>query len=261
MLIAQMDAAITPLSTMTKRHPELEARSSPCRSRPTRAPTSRAPSASPRTPCAGCRAGDHRRVRRRAGRRHRRPGPVQSWATSSCRTCRRQGGPNAAITNFSVRRYPLDKSRYEVMLEVTNTATSRSRSSSRCTATAAHRSHEAAPEGEGAPPALLPEPLRRLTHAGGQAARDRRTKAKSTRSPTCRTTQRLRPLARAAPRARPGRHRRDNMYLEAALLLDEYLDVTTRRAHRLPGEGQLRRHDLRQRRAAGRAGQRRHSST
>jgi hypothetical protein len=29
---------------------------------------------------------------------------------------------NAAITGFSVRRYPLDKSRYEVMLEVTNTS-------------------------------------------------------------------------------------------------------------------------------------------
>jgi Ca-activated chloride channel homolog len=31
------------------------------------------------------------------------------------------GGKNVAITAFSVRRYPLDKSRYEVMLEVTNT--------------------------------------------------------------------------------------------------------------------------------------------
>lgn len=32
-----------------------------------------------------------------------------------------QGGKNVAITAFSVRRYPLDKSRYEVLLEVTNT--------------------------------------------------------------------------------------------------------------------------------------------
>lgn len=31
------------------------------------------------------------------------------------------GGRNVAITAFSVRRYPLDKSRYEVMLELTNT--------------------------------------------------------------------------------------------------------------------------------------------
>jgi hypothetical protein len=30
-------------------------------------------------------------------------------------------GKNVALTGFSVRRYPLDKSRYEVMLEVTNT--------------------------------------------------------------------------------------------------------------------------------------------
>lgn len=33
-----------------------------------------------------------------------------------------EGSHNAAITGFSVRRYPLDKSRYEVMLEVTNTS-------------------------------------------------------------------------------------------------------------------------------------------
>src|SRR5690606_19896887 len=32
-----------------------------------------------------------------------------------------QGKRNVGITQFSVRRYPLDKSRYEVMLEVTNT--------------------------------------------------------------------------------------------------------------------------------------------
>jgi hypothetical protein len=32
-----------------------------------------------------------------------------------------QGTRNAGITQFSVRRYPLDKNRYEVMLEVTNT--------------------------------------------------------------------------------------------------------------------------------------------
>ena len=32
-----------------------------------------------------------------------------------------KGKRNVAITQFSVRRYPLDKSRYEVMLEVTNT--------------------------------------------------------------------------------------------------------------------------------------------
>jgi Ca-activated chloride channel family protein len=32
-----------------------------------------------------------------------------------------QGQRNVGITQFSVRRYPLDKSRYEVMLEVTNT--------------------------------------------------------------------------------------------------------------------------------------------
>jgi len=31
------------------------------------------------------------------------------------------GGTNVAITQFSVRRYPLDKSRYEVLLEVANT--------------------------------------------------------------------------------------------------------------------------------------------
>jgi hypothetical protein len=34
-----------------------------------------------------------------------------------------KGKRNVAITQFSVRRYPLDKSRYEVMLEVTNTGT------------------------------------------------------------------------------------------------------------------------------------------
>ena len=42
-----------------------------------------------------------------------------------------------------------------------------------------------------------------------------------------------------------------NTYLEAALLLDEYLDVTTRRAREVPAAaGAVRRHDLRRRRAA-----------
>jgi hypothetical protein len=48
-------------------------------------------------------------------------GPVHLGDMKLSYVARRQRAKNAAITAFSVRRYPLDKSRYEVMLEVTNT--------------------------------------------------------------------------------------------------------------------------------------------
>ncbi len=42
------------------------------------------------------------------------PTPPITWIATG------QGGPNVAIREFSVRRYPLDRARYEVLLEITN---------------------------------------------------------------------------------------------------------------------------------------------
>lgn len=121
MLIAQMDAAITPLSTMTGEVPDL----------------SRA--------VDGLHAADTRADLRRGLRfaldaLHGLSKPevvvVSDGAVGDPAEIARgldlsnvelryipigTGKKNVAITGFSVRRYPLDKSRYEVMIEVQNT--------------------------------------------------------------------------------------------------------------------------------------------
>ena len=121
---------------------------------------------------------DRRRLRRRAsarrvdasGKVHARRRREAHVRARSARQAR-----NVGITAFSVRRYPLDKSRYEVMLEVTNTG-------------AEHEDVELSLLGDGslvdltklrlearrAPAALLPEPLRREPHARGEHRAARR---------------------------------------------------------------------------------------
>jgi len=128
---------------------------------------------------------------------------------------------NVGITQFSVRRYPLDRSRYEVMLELTNTGT-------------AAEDVELQLLGDGAlvdvtklrlqPGASLPRFYPQLSGA------NRTLEAKIT---LVDGTHDDLPADDHAYALLPERRRAKvlvvtagNTYLEAALLLDEYLDVT-----------------------------------
>jgi len=149
---------------------------------------------------------------------------------------------NAAITGFSVRRYPLDKSRYEAMIEVTNTGDEDLDLELRLYGDEyqTHLFRLKLPKGE--------KDARFLTNLSGASHR-------------LRAEINLAPPADAEPGAprvhddlaaddvayalMPERRRArvqvvtdgNNTYLEAALLLDEYLDVTTVLPAKYPAEG------------------------
>lgn len=139
---------------------------------------------------------------------------------------------NAAITGFSVRRYPLDKSRYEVMLEVTNTSDE-------------PLDVEVSLLGDGQ--------LTDLTRLR-LAAHERLPRFYPNLSGASKTLEARLALADGAhddlpaddhayallPERRRARVQvvtAGNMFLEAALLLDEYLDVTTVAPDKYPHEG------------------------
>lgn len=121
MLIAQMDASLRPLSTMSDDPSELEAAVDALAATDTRADLARglrfardslAGLGKPEIVIVSDGAfGDVKEITRglELGDTDVRFVPVGARSK------------NVAITGFSVRRYPLDKSRYEVMLEVTNT--------------------------------------------------------------------------------------------------------------------------------------------
>ena len=121
MLIAQMDAAITPLSTMTGEVPDLEHAADQMHATDTRADLRRGLSfaldslsglSKPEIVIVSDGAvGDPKEIAKGLdlSRVDLRYVPVG------------KGSNNVAITGFSVRRYPLDKSRSEVMIEVENT--------------------------------------------------------------------------------------------------------------------------------------------
>lgn len=119
MLIAQMDMAVTPLSTMTADPAELEGALDRLKASDTRADLMR-----------GLRFGlDSLR-----GLSHPEVILVSDGAFPDTENLPKlplggtkithlpvgKSGQNLAITQFSVRRYPLDKSRYEALLEITN---------------------------------------------------------------------------------------------------------------------------------------------
>jgi Ca-activated chloride channel family protein len=128
---------------------------------------------------------------------------------------------NAGITQFSVRRYPLDKSRYEVMLEVTNTG-------------AEEEEVELTLLGDGQlvdltklrlkPGERLPRFYPNLSGASRTLeAKIKRVDGSHDDLPADDHAYALLPERRRAKvlLVTPG-----DTYLEAALLLDEYLDVT-----------------------------------
>lgn len=141
---------------------------------------------------------------------------------------------NAAITGFSVRRYPLDKSRYEVMLEVTNTS----------------------PEPMDVELSLYGDDkltdLQRLKLQGNE----RLSRFYPNLSGASKTLEARLALPNGghddlsaddhAYALLPERRRAriqvvsaGNMYLDAALLLDEYLDVTTVTPEQYPADGKF----------------------
>ena len=132
------------------------------------------------------------------------------------------GDENLAITQFSVRRYPLDKARYEVMIEITNTGSQ-------------DADVELSLFGDGD----LKELTKLRVRAGEQLPRF----YPNLTGASAKLEAKIRPIGGAvdvlpiddvAYALLPERRRArvlvvtpGNTYLEAALLLDEYLDVTT----------------------------------
>ncbi len=192
MLVAQMDAMVTPLGPMTGDTSELERELDAVKATDTRADFPRALRF----------AGDALRGARAA---RSSSCPTARWATpptppARCtsatrssvvraRSAKRQ--PQRRHHQFSVRRYPLDKNRYEVMLEVTNTGAAPEDVELQLLGDgAARRPHQAASPAGRAPSALLPAPLGREPHARGQARPRRRHRTTIcpptiTRTPSC----------------------------------------------------------------------------
>ena len=127
---------------------------------------------------------------------------------------------NLSINEFSVRRYPLDKSRYEVMLEVTN-----------LTDTPADVELELSGDGmvvdvtrlKLGPSERLPRYYQDLAGASRTLTARLKSAPGSDELPVDDVAYALLPERR---RARILLVTQGNTYLEAALLLDEYLDVT-----------------------------------
>ncbi len=132
-----------------------------------------------------------------------------------------KSGKNVAVTQFSVRRYPLDKSRYEVMLEVSNTNPEPA-------------NVELTLLGDGevvdmtrlalGPNERLPRFYKDL--AGASRTLEARIKFADGSSDDLPADDHAYALMPERRRSRVLVVTAGNTYLEAALLLDEYLDVT-----------------------------------
>lgn len=232
MLLAQMDAAVTPLSTLTGEIAELEA--GLAKTAPTDA------------------SADFARGLRFAADTLRglpspevivvsdgvleepvdAAGPVHLGDIKLSFEPIGARGRNAAITEFSVRRYPLDKSRYEVMLEVTNTSDE-------------PLDVELSLLGDGQLTDLTR--LRLNAHeklprfypnlSGASKTLEARLGLADGSSDDLPADDRAFALLPERRRARIQVVTAGNMFLEAALLLDEYLDVTTVAPGSYPAKG------------------------
>jgi hypothetical protein len=121
MLVAQMDAVVTPLSPMSGDTSELERGLDQVKGTDTRADFARALRFATDT-LRGTDSGEIVVVSDGSlGAASDAAGQVHLGEAKLSYIPVGKSARNVAITQFSVRRYPLDKSRYEVMLEVTNT--------------------------------------------------------------------------------------------------------------------------------------------
>lgn len=232
MLVAQMDAAITPLSTLTSDVIEIEAAVNKVRATDARADFPRALRFATDT-LRGLSKAEIIVVSDGAlGPASDSLGDVGLGDIGLSLLPVGSGTENAAITQFSVRRYPLDRSRYEVMLEVTNTSDTPMDvalsllgdgeivDSTRLKLAAHERLPRFYPNLSGASRTLEAT----ITKADG--SRD------------------VLPADDHAYALLPERRRvkvqavtKGNTYLEAALLLDEYLDVTLVSPDKYPAKG------------------------
>jgi hypothetical protein len=122
MLVAQMDAAVTPLSTLTGEPSDLEAALAAVKATDASADFARGLRFATDT-LRGLSSPEIIVVSDGAlGEPADAAGPVHLGDVKLTYVPVGKRARNAAITGFSVRRYPLDKARYEVMLEVTNTS-------------------------------------------------------------------------------------------------------------------------------------------
>ena len=232
LLIAQMDAAVTPLSTLTGEISELEAGVAAVKA-------------------SDASADFARSLRFAADTLRGLPSPeiivVSDGALSEAADA---AGPvhlgeiklsyvpvglhakNAAITGFSVRRYPLDKSRYEVMLEVTNTSDEA-------------MDIELSLLGDGNVTDLSRlrlNPHERLPRfypnlSGASKTLEAKIALPGDAHDDLLADDRAFALLPERRRARVQVVTTGNMFLEAALLLDEYLDVTTVEPVKYPAKG------------------------
>ncbi len=122
MLLAQMDASLTPLSTLTGEPSELEAALQRIQATDTIADFPRAL----RFAVDSLRGKSKPEIILVSdgvlGEARDAAGQVKLSDVTLSYVPVGERGKNAAITAFSVRRYPLDKSRYEVLIELTNTS-------------------------------------------------------------------------------------------------------------------------------------------
>jgi len=221
MLVAQMDAMVTPLGPMTGDSSALERELDGVHATDSRADFPRAL----RFASDVLRGVDRGEIvvvsDGELGDASDASGPVHLGSTKLSYLRVGSGSRNVGITQFSVRRYPLDKSRYEVMLELTNTGSEL-------------EDVELQLLGDGALVDLTKlrlQPGERLPRFYPQLSGASRTlEAKIARVDGSRDDLAADDHAYALL---PERRRAKvlvvsagNTYLEAALLLDEYLDVT-----------------------------------
>ncbi|HSU42240.1 MAG TPA: VWA domain-containing protein [Polyangiaceae bacterium] len=143
-----------------------------------------------------------------------------------------KSGKNLALTAFSVRRYPLDKSRLEVMAELANLDTERA-------------DVELSLWGDGTivdSERLVLEPGARLARffpdvGGARHALEARLRYADGHADALPADDRAYALVPERRRAKVLVVTAGNTYLEAALLLDEYLDVTDVKPSQYPPPG------------------------
>jgi hypothetical protein len=232
MLLAQMDATVTSLSTMTGEVPELEQALE--RARPTEAAADFAHAL--RFAADALRGLSQPEIvvvsDGALGDAADASGPVDLGDVKLSFMPIGQGAPNVAITGFSVRRYPLDKSRFEVLLEVTNTSD-------------APRDVTLELYGDGTLSnvvRLRMEPKETLSRfypnwSGASQTLEARVTGPNGEGDGLPADDRAYALLPERRRARVQVVSKGNMYLDAALLLDEYLDVTNVAPAAYPAEG------------------------
>jgi Ca-activated chloride channel homolog len=232
MLIAQMDAAITPLSTMTGDVADLERAVDALHATDTRADLPRAL----RFALDSLRGLPKPEIVLLSDGAHGDPKLVTADIDLGEIDVRYvpigERSRNVAITQFSVRRYPLDKARYEVMLEVTNT--NDQPAEVELTLLGDAQTVDVTRLALG-PNERVPRFYRDL--GGASRTLEAVIKLPDGAKDDLPADDHAYALMPERRRARVLVVSRGNTYLEAALLLDEYLDVTVVAPEKYPPSG------------------------